>query len=380
MPGGDDAHANLDLLPDECLAYIFDFLGSLDRGNCSLVCRRWLLVEGQNQHHLNLRAESDLLPVIPSLFIRFDAVTQLTLKGTDHRFVDDALVLLSLHCHNLTSLKIDKCHDLIDAGMMAVAVNCKRLKKLSCHSCKFSSKGINAVLDHCSSLQVMSLSGQYNVDPAASAAVPVRSSNLRSLEILADCTGDWDNLLTDIVERTSTGLVEVRLMYFRISDVGLAAISNCSNLERLRLVGNSNCTDNAGIVSIANNCKLLSKLCIHGSNNNNKIDDESLIAIAKGCPNLEELALFGINLTCLSLRLLGANCQNLNYLVLRGSDKIGDAEISCIATTCIALRFLFIIDCPAVTNRGMEVLSAACPNRLRIFLAFKGCTTFRFGG
>lgn len=31
-----------DGIPDECLAYIFQFLGSGDRKRCSIVCKRWL--------------------------------------------------------------------------------------------------------------------------------------------------------------------------------------------------------------------------------------------------------------------------------------------------------------------------------------------------
>ncbi|KAL5722894.1 putative VIER F-box protein 1 [Ranunculus cassubicifolius] len=41
-------------LPDECLACVFQSLGSGDRKRCSLVCRRWLLVEGQSRHRLSL--------------------------------------------------------------------------------------------------------------------------------------------------------------------------------------------------------------------------------------------------------------------------------------------------------------------------------------
>ncbi|KAM2377372.1 hypothetical protein ACFX1X_043988 [Malus domestica] len=49
-------------LPDECLACIFQSLGSGDRKRCFLVCRRWLRIKGQNRHRLSLNTQSDLSP------------------------------------------------------------------------------------------------------------------------------------------------------------------------------------------------------------------------------------------------------------------------------------------------------------------------------
>ncbi|XP_042509010.1 F-box protein At1g47056-like [Macadamia integrifolia] len=411
MPGGDagagadvdvdvdDVDVDVDLqenanyisdLPDECLAYIFQSLGSGDRKRCSLVCRRWLLVEGQSRHRLSLKAESDLLPLIPSLLTRFDAVTKLALK-CDRRSAsigDDALVLISLRCRNLTRLKLRACRELTDAGMAAFAINCKGLKKLSCGSCTFGAKGMNTVLDHCSSLEELSVKRLRGINDG-SAAKPIGpgvaasslkticlkelyngqyfgpliigSKNLRTLKLFR-CSGDWDKLLESIADRV-TGLVEVHLERLQVSDVGLAALSKCSNLEILHLVKTPECT-NAGLVSIADHCKLLRKLHIDGWKTN-RIGDEGLIAIAKRCTNLQELVLIGVNPTSSSLGLLAANCQNLERLALCGSETIGDAEISCIAAKCISLKKLCIKGCP-VSDHGMEALAGGCPNLVKV--------------
>ncbi|XP_042495487.1 F-box protein At1g47056-like [Macadamia integrifolia] len=409
MPGVDtvdaDAVADVDILsdgdgdgdgdyisdiPDECLAYIFQSLCSLDRKRCSIVCRRWLRVEGQSRHRLSLKAESDLLPIISSLFTRFDAVTKLALK-CDRRSTsigDEALVLISLRCRNLTRLKLRACRELTDAGMAAFAINCKGLKKLSCGSCTFGAKGMNAVLDHCSSLEELSVkrlrgltdgSAAKPIGPGVAASslksicikelyngqcfgpLIIGSKNLRTLKLFR-CSGDWDKLLEAIAERV-TGLVEVHLERLQVSDVGLAAISNCLDLEILHLVKTPECT-NTGLVSIADRCKLLRKLHIDGWKTN-RIGDESLIAIGKQCPNLQELVLIGVNPTSLSLGQLSANCHNLERLALCGSDTFGDAEISCIAAKCISLKKLCIKGCP-VTDHGMEALAAGCPNLIKV--------------
>ncbi|KAK9993325.1 hypothetical protein SO802_023028 [Lithocarpus litseifolius] len=120
-----------------------------------LVCHRWLSVDGQSHHRLSLNAQTDMLSWIPSIFARFNSVTKLALR-CDRKSIsidNDALVLISIRCRSLTSVKLRGCRELIDLGMDAFAQNCKGLKKLSCGSCIFSAKAMNAVLNHCTALK-----------------------------------------------------------------------------------------------------------------------------------------------------------------------------------------------------------------------------------
>ncbi|CAK9135359.1 unnamed protein product [Ilex paraguariensis] len=379
-------------LPDECLACVFQSLGSRDRNLCSLVCRRWLQIEGQSRHRLSLNAQSELISMIPSLFSRFDAVTKLALKcgRSSVSIGDDALVLISYRCQKLTRLKLRACRELTDTGMASFAKTCKNLKKLSCGSCTFGAKGMNAVLDNCSSLEELSVKRLRGItDGAASepigpgvAASSLKviclkelyngqcfgplitgAKNLRTLKLFR-CYGDWDKLLEAIADHV-TGLVEVHLERLQVSDVGLAAISNCLSLEILHLVKTPECT-NLGLKTVAENCKLLRKLHIDGWKTN-MISDDGLIAVAKHCPNLQELVLIGVNPTRVGLENLATNCLNLERLALCGSETVGDEEISCIAAKCIALKKLCIKSCP-VSNHGMEVLASGCPNLVKVKL------------
>jgi F-box/leucine-rich repeat protein 7 len=158
-------------------------------------------------------------------------------------------------------------------------------------------------------------------------------------------------------------IVEVHFERLQISDIGLQAISNCSNLEILHLVKTPECTD-MGLVAIAERCKLLRKLHIDGWKAN-RIGDVGLIAVAKFCPNLQELVLIGVNPTKASLEMLASNCPNLERLALCASDTVGDPEISCIAAKCLALKKLCIKSCP-VTDQGMEALANGCPNLVKV--------------
>ncbi|KAE8679902.1 F-box protein [Hibiscus syriacus] len=387
IDGSSDFISNL---PDECLASIFQSLSPADRKRCCLVCRRWLIIEGQSRHRLSLNAQSDLHPLIPCIFSRFDAVTKLALK-CDRRSVsigDEALVLISERCRNLIRLKLRACRDLTDAGMSAFAKNCIGLKKLSCGSCSFGAKGMNAVLDNCPALEELSVkrlrgitdgAAAEPIGPGVAAAalkticlkelyngqcfgpLIIGAKNLKSLKLFR-CSGDWDKLFPLIVERV-TDLIDIHMERIQVSDVGLVAISNCSNLEILHLVKTPECT-NAGLSAVGEKCKLLRKLHIDGWKAN-RIGDQGLIAVAKSCPNLQELVLIGLNPTKLSLEMLASNCLNLERLALCGSDTVGDAEISCIAVKCIALKKLCIKSCP-VSDHGMEALATGCPNLIKV--------------
>lgn len=390
-----DANANDDFdyiseIPDECLAIIFQSLGSGDRKRCSLVSRRWLVVEGQSRHRLALNAKSELLPLVPPLFSRFDSVTKLALR-CERRSVsinDDALILISLRCPNLTRLKLRGCRELTDIGMAAFALNCKGLKKFSCGSCMFGAKGMNAVLDHCAFLEELSVkrlrgindggaAEQIGPGVAASSLKTIclkelyngqcfgplitGSKKLRTLKLLR-CLGDWDKILENIATRENC-LFEIHLERLQVSDDGLSAISNCSNLEILHIVKTPECT-NVGIVAIAEQCKLLRKLHIDGWRTN-RIGNEGLIAIAKHSSNLQELVLIGVNPSSISLEAIASNCQKLERLALCGSETIADPEISCIAAKCMALKKLCIKGCP-VSDQGIEAFAWGCPNLVKI--------------
>lgn len=377
-------------IPDECLGLIFQSLGAGDRKQCSLVCRRWLAVDGQNRHRLTLNAANEVAVHLAALFNRFDAVTKLALR-CDRKSVsinDDALTLISLRCQNITRLKLRGCREICDQGMLALAQNCKSLRKFSCGYCLFGAKGMNALLNYCSSLEELSvkrlrgMNDGFMAEPigpgiAASSLKSITlkelyngqcfgpliigSKNLKTLKILR-CLGDWDRLLENFIGRKNR-LTEIHLERLQVSDVGLMALTKCPELEILHLVKTPDCS-NFGISAIAEACKRLRKLHIDGWRTN-RIGDEGLISIANYSINLVELVLIGVNPTSVSLMTMASNCQKLERLALCGSDSIGDPEISCIAEKCMALKKLCIKGC-RVTDSGIEAFALGCPNLVKI--------------
>lgn len=183
-----------------------------------------------------------------------------------------------------------------------------------------------------------------------------KSKNLTTLKILS-CSGNWDGLLE--AARRNNFLKEIHLEKLQVSDVGLMAVSKCSNLEVFHL-GRAPDFSNEGISAIANKCKLLKKLHIEGCRSN-RIGDLALMAIAKNSVNLVKLVLVGVNPSSVSLTAMASNCDKLETLALCGSKTIGDDEISCMAPKCAALKKLLIKRC-RVTDSGIEAVAYGCPN------------------
>ncbi|MFS7973839.1 putative F-box domain, leucine-rich repeat domain superfamily, F-box-like domain superfamily [Helianthus anomalus] len=380
-------------IPDDCLALIFQFLNSGDRKRCSLVSKRWLLVEGQSRHRLALNAQAEFIPFISSMFSRFDSVTKLSLR-CDRRSVsvdDNGLILISFRCRKLTRLKLRGCREITDIGMASLGKNCKELKKFSCGSCMFGAKGMNAFLDNCSSLEELSVKRLRGVtDAGATEPIGVGSAatNLKSIHLkelyngqlftpliygakklktlkLIRCLGDWDRVLETVAcsDVSDNSLVEVHLERVQVSDVGLLALSNCSGLEILHIVKTPDCTD-AGVIAVAGRCKYLRKVHIDGWKTN-RIGHDALITIAKHSVNLQELVLIGINPSPISLEQIAMNCKRLERLALCGSETVADGEIACIASKCVALKKLCIKGCP-VSDEGIEAFAWGCPHLVKI--------------
>ncbi|KAB1214779.1 F-box protein SKIP2 [Morella rubra] len=291
-----------------------------------------------------------------------------------------------MRCRSLTRLKLRGCRELTDRGMEEFAQNCKGLKKLSCGSCMFGARAMNAVLDHCTALEELSvkrLRGLHDaalpIGPGAAASslksislkelingqcfgpLIIGSKKLRTLKIIR-CLGEWDKVL-GMLGNFNTGLTEIHLDRVQVSDAGLSSISKCSNMEILHILKIPECS-NFGLVYIAERCRLLRKLHIDGWRTN-RIGDEGLIAIANQCPNLQELCLIGMNPTSLSLAQIASNCPKLERLALCGSATVGDAEITCIAVKCVALKKLCIKGCP-ISDVGVESLAWGCPNLVKV--------------
>ncbi|PWA38746.1 F-box domain, cyclin-like protein [Artemisia annua] len=348
-------------LPDECLALIFNFLiFTKDRKNSSLVSHRWLRIEAQTRTRLSLKARSELRPFIPSIFNRFNSLTQLVLRP--FTFVDSIndndMILITSMCPNLTCLKLDACRQLTDSGMVVFSKNCKKLKEFSCRDCMFSDLGIFALLDNSSQLEVLDVYKLCNYPTEVKATPNLRAA--KSLKVIELWHVDNERLFEPLII-ASKNLTSLNLIGGNGSwDRSLEMIPNDSCLVDVCLE-DVNVSD-VGLISVAQNCRALKKLWVGWG----EIGDEGLIAVGKHCVNLQELTLYGVDASYVSLQVIATNCQNLVTLYLSRSDTITDVEMLCIAEKCIALKILIIEKCHEVSDRGIEAFALGCPNLAEI--------------
>ncbi|KAL9248654.1 F-box protein-like protein [Drosera capensis] len=287
-----------------------------------------------------------------------------------NRIGDEGLAALGKYCGNLQELVLIGLNptvaslEVTDDGMAAFSRNCKGLRKLSCGSCDFGTKGLNSVIENFEKLEGLSIKrlrglndqGMIRVMEPISGGIGAKSlrsvclkelyngqvfgsliigaRNLKSLKLIK-CMGDWDRVL-GLMSESNDGLVEVHLEMSQASNVGLSAIANCPKLEILHVVKAPDCS-NAGFVAVAEKCRLLRK----------------------------ELVLIGSNPTVASLEVIASGCKNLERLTLCSSETIRDAEISCIASKCVALKNFYIKSCP-ISDNGLEALAVGCPNLVKI--------------
>lgn len=353
-------------LPDECLAMVFQSLGAKDRNRCALVCKRWLAVEGRNRHRLCLAAPAQLLQVASALFKRFDAVSDLSLEWAlwmMDSIGDEAASLISARCPNLVRLKLGACRQISYRGMATLAKNCSRLRQLFCVECNFGTKGISAVLAHCPLLEnlsvmmledatddiVVPLGGAPSLKSISLSWLNVEcffplvtgSPNLRVLR-LCETFGDFGSLVEELPQLVR-GLVRLHLETIIITDRGLSGVSSWPSLEVLHLAYPPE--REAWWI--------------------NRVGGDWISAFACRCPNLLEIVLSGVNPTVANLALIARQCRKLRRLSLGHSATVGDDEISCISSECLALKELYVWDCP-LSNRGLLALAWGCPSLVKV--------------
>ncbi|XXG70924.1 hypothetical protein AAC387_Pa07g0291 [Persea americana] len=404
--GDGDGEAGEDLtllLPEECLACVMEKLGSLDRNTCSLVCKRWNLIDSRSRQRLVLAANSEVTPSLPAILSRFDAVSVLSLKcSRRHTSIDDsAFYLIARSLVSLKKLKLKGCVGIRDDGVDAASHLLRRsLRKLSCNSCSFTCIGLSSLLSRCRLLEDLTLKRLKNLKHQllldaddgdgggggggdaplarlqrlclkdlhnANLLAPLISSS-KSLRTLVICrsAGLWDPVFLGLC---SGSLAEIQLENLQLSDAGLLAISSaCLDLEVLYISRASHCTD-AGFAAIAASCRKLRKLhidtCAKFGGYYGGVGDDGVVSIAARCSQLQEVVLMGVALTVISLHALASNCPSLERMALCNIDSVGDPELGFVAAKFSALRKLCIKNCP-VSDAGIEAIAAGCPNLVKL--------------
>ncbi|XVF08473.1 hypothetical protein REPUB_Repub07fG0006300 [Reevesia pubescens] len=350
------------LLSDELLLKILIKLPLSQRNTNSLVCKRWLYLQGRLVRSLKI-LDWDFL-VSGRLITRFPNLTHVDLLNgclfsqrnsrilLTHRMVsmhmssgfcsnwelleenllpvevvDRGLQTLANGCPNLRKLVLLNASEL---GLLTLAEECLTLQELELHKCNDNVlRGIAA----CENLQILKLVG--NVDPLYSSMVSdigltilaQGCKRLVKLE-LSGCEGSFDGIKA--IGQCCLMLEELTICDHRMDDGWLSGLSYCENLKTLKLLS----------------CKRID-LCPGPSE------------YLGFCPALERLHLQKCQLRSKkSVRALFRVCEAVREVVVQDCWGL-DNDMFSFASVCRRVKFLSLEGCSLMTTEGLEAVILA---------------------
>ncbi|KAE8670920.1 F-box protein [Hibiscus syriacus] len=333
--------ANIDrtlLLSDELLLDILSRLPRPQRNPNSLVCKRWLNLQGRLVRSLKI-LDWDFLES-GRLFTRFPNLTHVDLLNGCFFSPRDSGILLT---HRLVSMRMSSgfcpnCKflqenmlpvEVVDKGLQALASGCPNLRRLMVINA--SEFGLLTVAEECLTLQELELHKcNDNVLRGIAAC-----ANLQILKLVANVDGLYTSIVTDI---------------------GLTILAQgCKRLVKLELNGCEGSFD--GIKAIGQCCLMLEELTIC----DHKMDDGWLAGLSY-CENLKTLKL----LSCKRIdwspgrdEYLGF-CRALERLHLQKCQLRSKKSVGALFRVCETVREIVIQDCWGLDNdmfRRVKLLS-----------------------
>ncbi|XP_042402786.1 F-box protein At3g58530-like isoform X3 [Zingiber officinale] len=198
-------------------------------------------------------------------------------------------LLLGKVFQGLQHLNLNGCQKISDVGIEAITSCCPQLREFYLYwNVRLTNVGITHIVRNCRELRRLNLSGCKNISDHCLHLIGDNYQKLQDLDITR-CTKLTDGGLQQILLKCS--LLE-RLNLYALSSLTDAAykkIACLSHLTFLDLCGAQNLTDE-GLSCIAG-CKNLASLnltwCV-------RVTDTGVVAIAEGCRSLELLSLHGI--------------------------------------------------------------------------------------
>ncbi|PKA64853.1 F-box/LRR-repeat protein 3 [Apostasia shenzhenica] len=372
-----------DALSEEILFLILDHLQSNApaKKSFSHVCRSFYAVESRHRQAIRF-FRSDLISAVIS---RYPFVSRVDLSLCT-RVSDGALASIAGKL-----------------GPSLISIDLSRSRY-------FSHLGLNSLATSCASLVEINLSGAFDLDDPAAAAIG-RLKNLERLwltrcKLVTDmglgCIAvgcrklkllclKWCLGLTDL----GVGLVAVKckeirsldLSYTMVTKKCLPGILRLPTLEELSLVGCPG-IDDEGLATLKEGCKSLQVLDM---SNCQHVSDAGLSSIINGAfsmrqlilayhspvsyslasslqkfARLEAIKLDGCQITASGLMALGSSCYSLKELSLSKCSGVTDEALSFVVTKHKGLMKLDITCCRKITDFSISCITSSCASLISL--------------
>ncbi|KAK3221080.1 hypothetical protein Dsin_015050 [Dipteronia sinensis] len=343
------------LLNDDILLRILSKLPVSQLNANSLVCKRWLNLQGRLVRSLKV-LDWDFIES-GRLISRFPNLSNVDLINGCFVSSRDSAVILS---HKLVSLHVDSCissfyngnlllhTNIVDRGLTALASGCPNLRRLVVIGS--SELGLLSVAEECPTLQELELHKcSDNVLRGIAAC-----ENLQILKLVGNMEGFYSSLVSDIgltiLAQGCKRLVKLELSSCEGSFDGIKAIGQCCQmLEELTF---SDHRMDGGWLAALSYCENLKTLRFVSCK---RIDptpgpDEYLGC----CPALERLHLQKCQLRDKkSVRAMFRVCEAVREVVFQDCWGL-DNDVFSFASVCRRVKFLSLEGCSLVTTEGLE--------------------------
>ncbi|XP_042509870.1 F-box protein At5g51380-like isoform X2 [Macadamia integrifolia] len=342
------------LLTDELLLRIFSKLPDCQRNPNSLVCKRWLNLQGRLVHSVKL-LDWDFL-ISGRLLSRFPNLTDVDLVAACIDSPRSSGILLT---HKFLSVHLDSDFwpefvpeknllppALIDRGLRVLAQGFPNLRKLVLNAATVS--GLSSVAEECPTLQELELHRCTDLSLRGISAC----KNLQILKLIGTVDGFYSSV---------------------VSDIGLTFLANgCKRVVKLELSGCEGSYD--GIKAIGQCCHMLEELtlCDHRM-------DGGWMAALSFCGNLKTLRLQSckrIDPTPGPVEHLGS-LPTLERLQLQRCQLRDQQSMKSLMLVCDAVREMVFQDCWGLDNE-MFTFASHC-RRVKI-LSLEGCSLLTTDG
>lgn len=283
---------------------------------------------------------------------------------------NSALYMIGRRCRHLKTLNLSRCIKISDDGIVRFFdVFEGAIQKIDLSGCVQCSNATADTLStkQCGSLEDIRMNGLSQISAERLSTMLTACKLLKHFEIAAElrsaCTHRKSMVphISDIVlTRAKYSALEVVLLSgaSMISDTGaIAMVIKCKNIHTLDLSYCNGVTDEL-LVALSRNNQGLRHLVMAG---NSKISDVGFCQLTSKCRALKHLDLT----SCLRLTDVGVksilNCEELEYLNIRGVDQVTDRPIQILSYFCQKLKFLDISNNYMVSVDAVMAVCKRCP-------------------
>ncbi|KAE8672531.1 F-box protein [Hibiscus syriacus] len=378
--------ANIDrtlLLSDELLLTILSKLPLSQRKSNSLVCRRWLNLQGRlvrslkildwnflvscrfitrfpNLAHVDLLNGCLFLPRNSEILLTHRMVSTQMSSGFCSNLdlleenllpvevVDKGLQVLANGCPNLRRLVVINASEL---GLLTLAEECLTLQELELHKCNDNVlRGIAA----CENLQILKLVGTVDglfsssVSDVGLTILAQGCKRLVKLE-LSGCEGSFDGIKA--IGQCCLMLEELTICDHRMEDGWLAALSYCENLKTLKLLSCKRIDSYPGPDENLGFCLVLERLYLQRCQLGNKKSVRALFRVCEAVQEVLVVDCWGLDNYMFTF---ASVCRRVKFLSLEGCSLLATDGLVAVILSWQDLETLIVVSCKNIKESDIS--------------------------